>query len=161
MPAAGKPIGYSTKIIRVTPVIDTAAYTAKDAVGAVFALTDIVAPGAGGMIVGLTVIDIDDQKAALELFLFDTLLVGTANNAAFPTTSPTEAIIASTCIGRIAIPAASYVSATAIAVAEVACNVLVRPPSDLTTIYGQLMTSGTPTYTAVNSLVLAVKVQQF
>lgn len=137
------------------PVITAGAYGANDAVGGLIKFSGASLRKAGpGFINGWTIIDYGQVKAALKLFLFDRLVTVAADNAAF-TISDADMRY---CIGVLA--TGSYI--------DVAAVNSIYPSNGITpisyrayagnTLYGQLMTTGTPTYAATTGLTIKLHV---
>lgn len=144
----------STPYVRVAQAltISTDAYAAGDVVGGLLTLD------ASGIVEGSTlnsvlVVDDDDEKAALYLYLFNAAPTTIADNAAFaPTVADLKKLIT-----RVTVPAASYVTLNGNAYVDVTDigKVLTGFTGSL---YGYLVTQAatTPTYTAATDLWLAL-----
>lgn len=139
---------------QATPVVSaSAAYTAGDAVGGKMTFN------VGGNLANLVsllrsaqVMDLGDQKAALFLMLFNQDFTAIADNAPF---APTDADLRN-CIGIITLPAASYADFGNASVCSLANLNLTVQPSSGDKIFGQMWTSGTPTYAAVDDLIVTL-----
>lgn len=140
-----------TTQISVTPTITAGAYSAGDAVGGLLtfalAVNEFVRTG---RIVNVAVIDKAGESADIDLFLFDATFTPTADNAAWPTTSPAEAFIGSNCIGVVSVVSGDYAaySGGTMAVVEVDMPIVLAS----TTLYAQAVTRDTPTYAATDDL---------
>lgn len=145
--------------IRQTPTINTVQYSANDNVGGLMTV-DAIGPAFGtGVLKHITITDFDNQKAALTILFFESLPAGTfTNNSAFPNLATADL---DKVIGKVEIAADDYTTFNARAVATVECSMNVwsrqqtAGPSegqDKRTIYYAIQTSGTPTYTAADSL---------
>lgn len=129
------------------------AYSANDVIGGL--LTFNVANAAGsGCVRAVRLVDDDNENAAMTLYLFNATPTAFADDAAFaPTVADLKKMIA-----IIAIAAGNYVTLNSNSVA------LLQGPSgpnvDFTTstgnIYGYLVCTGTPTYTATTDLHLTL-----
>lgn len=147
----------TVRVDRVVPVVETTALDAGDALGAVFQI-EVSRSGRGGEIRTLTVIDTAEQSAALELYLFDFNVTAAAADAAM---AFSDADLRDHLLGIIEIAAADYTSELGGAgIQSIATlrNVgfVYDLPSGVHTIYGQLRTTGTPTYVAADALILVV-----
>jgi hypothetical protein len=148
----------NTKFIRVTPTIDTAAYTAGDQVGGLQTLTGAVSDAADRSVTltGLTVIDRDAEGAALRVYFFRAAPTNSsANNAAY---NLSDAEAASLLIGFVDIATGDYVADSGFKMACKSVNIpLISTDQDTELkytgkIYAVATTSGTPTYTAATDL---------
>lgn len=138
-----------------TPTITAGAYTAKDAVGGRLEFANAVrAEIRTGIVLKVVIVDKAAQNAELVLFLFDRPFTATADNAAF---DPTDADLAN-CVGVITINAFNYVSANDNSVATKECVLDFSLTG--TTLYGQLMCTGTPTYASTSDLKIALGILQ-
>ncbi len=144
-------------IVRVTqtPTVSTTpAYTAKDAVGGLLTFANAVrASGGSGQLLTVTVIDNSQQRPSLELVLFDRTFTASTDNAIF---APSDADLAN-CIGVVAINAWSDFSTNSIAtVSAVGLGFVLNG----TSLFGQLVTRGTPTFVATTDIIVAVDILQ-
>lgn len=157
----------------LTPVLTGAgAYTAGNVVGALMTIDwgaagiqgPIKEPGLSAILQSLVVFDYDNQKAALDLLLFNAApAVAYADKTAF---APTRADL-KLLIGRVPIAAADYVSYAggnpqAMAVAQSANQAnlgrVLKPNAvGSTALYALLVTTGTPTYLTTSSLQLRMQ----
>ncbi|HUR52947.1 MAG TPA: hypothetical protein VMZ71_02365 [Gemmataceae bacterium] len=148
----------NTRLHKIVPVIDGAVYTAEDCVGGLNTL-DLGATTGRGVLKDITVVDLDNQKAALQIIFFGLLPDATfTNNAAFPNLSAADLLKV---IGEVAIAAADYVTFNARAVATVEFSkILLAMRNDAKrenrTVYFAIKTSGTPDYSAVDALTLQI-----
>jgi hypothetical protein len=148
--------------IAITPTISAAAiYAAGDAIGGKLTFANAVrAAGRGGTIVKVVVVDDDKELAPVDLVLFDRDFGATADNAPF---DPTDADMEN-CMGYIDVAATDYGSFNDNSVAAKASGL--RMPFDyslaagVTSLFGQLVVRGTPTYTAVGDLTIKIGVQR-
>lgn len=153
------------QIFTVTPTISTTpAYTAGDCLGGLQTISNAARfSGGGGVITSVTVLDKSpSQRAAFDIFLFNGSITATTDNAAFV---PTDADAAK-CVGVISILTTDYNTAFVGAVNSVAfkpdtkTNTLPQAMaipyycSGSTTLYAQLVTRGTPTYTSTTDIVV-------
>lgn len=141
--------------ISVTPTITAGAYHAKDAVGGLLTFANAVRVSAGKSILNtVTIIDNDDEKAGLELWLYNADPTASSDNAAL---DPTDANLAK-CVGVVPISSADYFSANDNGVACVR-GVGLQFYCAGTSLYGQLKCTGTPTYTATNDLTVVLAIE--
>ncbi len=150
--------GY-TSVISATPVISAASiYAAGDAVGGRMEFTNAARARAGtGVIMAMTVIDQDQELAALKLVLFNQSFTASPDNAAFDPTDAHNLF----CIGVISVGVSDYHSFNDNAVAHLRNICLpyeVAAVGTSTSLWGQLVTGGTPTYTAVDDLTVKLHV---
>lgn len=139
-------VTQETDVITQTPTITAGAYTAKDAVGGKLTFAGV---GNKGLINSLVISDKTTQAAELVLVLFDQDFTPTADNAPF---DPSDADLAN-CGGFIRVIASDY---QAFADNGVATLTGIGLPYKLaaagTSLYGQLMCTGTPTYASTSDL---------
>lgn len=135
--------------VTVTPTISVAIYAAGDAVGGLltFALAPD-APIASGKITGVTVIDRGAQSAPLVLQLFKAAITPSADNAAYAVSDADAA----NAIGNVSIVAGDYAGGTLNKVATKQVELPFALPQGTSSVFGQLSTSGTPTYASVGDL---------
>ena len=139
----------------VTPTVTAGAYHAKDAVGGRLEFANAVrAEVHTGTVLKVVVVDKAAQNAELVLFLFNQAFTATADNAAF---DPTDADLLN-CVGTITISASDYVSANdnSVATKERTLDFALTG----TSLYGQLMCTGTPTYASTSDLKITVGILQ-
>lgn len=136
-------------LIKVTPTITAGAYSANDAVGG-----KLEFPGVSvqhGLLHSITIIDKANQKAAMNLVLFDDDFTPDADNAAFSV----EADGIDNIVGIVAISADDYVTIGSIAVATIRnLSLPIKNTIESGKLYGQLMTTGTPTYASTTDLII-------
>jgi hypothetical protein len=145
----------NTKTIVQTTGISAVQYHAGDAVGGKLTFLNAVrSSGEGGMIANVVLKDLAKQNAPLILVLFDRDFTATADHAAF---DPSDADMAN-CIGFVSLPAANYASfsdnSLCVALPTLWFNAYALH------IYGQLYTTGTPTYVASGDLSVRMIIQQ-
>jgi len=141
--------------IDVTPVLaGTGAYSSGNQVGGIHTLTHAcIEENRIGQLQSLTVIDIDNQKAALTMLFFNQVpSVTSVDQGAFAITA---AALKSQCIGMQLITAASYTTVASKAVTTlVLTNYFLQSlTSTQGNLYAAVVTTGTPTYTTTSSLV--------
>lgn len=152
------------RTVSATPTLDTVAYAIGDRVGTVMDFAGLSdTPGDSVAIVGLRIVDLAVQKAALNLWLFRVSpTIASADNAALDMTDGN--LTAAVPVGFISIAATDYVDTASNAVG---LKMLVQPGlvahtgatagavGDTGHLYGLLESGGTPTY-AANSLTLTL-----
>jgi hypothetical protein len=120
--------------ISQTPTITAGAYSAKDCVGGLLTFANATRVTGGSAVLNtVLIIDNDDEKAGLELWLFKF-------------------------IGMVPIPTADYGSLANNGAATVR-GVGLEFASASTSIYGQLKCTGTPTYTATSDLTVVLAIE--
>jgi len=146
-----------TKVCSSTPTITTSAYTAKDAVGGLLTFTDAGRGVHGsGVVHAVTIIDKDAESAELVLVLFNQSFTPTADNAAF---DPSDADLAK-CIGKVKVAATDYQAFNDNGIGQVRNVGLPFQAVADGNLYGQLMCTGTPTYTGTSDLIVMIHVLQ-
>ncbi|MFN8530186.1 MAG: hypothetical protein U0670_16425 [Anaerolineae bacterium] len=140
------PIFNQTRLVELTPTITAGAYSAGDVIGGLLAF-DVFSPGGGGSIRRITLIDADDEKAPLKLYLFSSAPGSLADNAAFvlPTADLRKLI------DVVTVSASDYASLNGDAYA-VKRDLEVDYPNTNGKLYAYLVCDGTPTYGATNDL---------
>ena len=133
--------------ISQTPTITAGAYSAGDAVGGLLTFANAArTSGGGGFVKNVLLVDDAGQDAQLELWLFDQTFTAIADNAAWaPTEADLENLIAivSTVDGTwraAGTPSAISVEAS------------LRYDLTGTSLFGQLVTRGTPTFAATDDV---------
>jgi hypothetical protein len=138
---------------------EAAAYHDGDDLGAVFEIANAVADSGGEAILeSVTIVDAAKQSSALALLLFDSSpTVSSAENAALDIA---DAIIAANCLAVISIPAASYFALNASSVVHVDVSTVVKAAAGSTSLYGQLLCKGAPTYVSTTDLTVKLGFNQ-
>lgn len=150
------PWGFTTTISQ-TPTIGTVAYTANDAVGGTLTFANPVrAVNKGGLIKTALLIDDDKEDAATDLVLFSAAFTATPDADAFDVTDADL----ENCIGVIQFGTADYHDFNDNSIAVIQNVDLAFTASGTSSLYGQLVTRGTPTYTAVTDLTVKLVIQQ-
>lgn len=145
--------------VAVTPTISSSpAYTAKDAVGSLMTFANAVrASGGTGTLTSVQIVDKNNtpQDAALDLVLFNATITGATDNAIF---APTDAE-AATCIGIVPILASDYGDFSVNGIASrsgIGLDFVLAG----TSLFGQLVARGTPTYSGTTDLVVTLTIVQ-
>lgn len=149
-------------VIPLTPTISAAGiYAAGDAIGGKLTFPDAVRVAGGqGTITKVVIVDDDNEKAPIDLVLFNQDFTPTADNAPF---DPTDADMEN-CIGFIDVLGADYVAFNDNSVAMKSSGD--RMPFDfdladaVTSLFGQMVVRSSPTYTAVGDLTIKITVQR-
>ncbi len=150
-------IGGEGTTISQTPTVTAGAYTADDAVGGLLTFANAARVSAsGGIIKNVLIVDDAGQDAELELWLFNQTFTAIGDNAAW---APSEADLEN-CIAVIstADSAQGYMAAGTPSVVDI--EVSRRFDLTGTSLFGQLVTRGTPTYAATDDLTVKVMLLQ-
>ena len=141
----------------VTPTITAGAYSANDALGGLMEFADAVNEHSrSGIITNLLIVDKAGQSTAIDVFLFDATFTATADNAAWPTTNPTETVIGTNCVGVITVEATDYKTYNGGSLASVELTKPIKVSG--TTVYAQAVVRGTPTYVATTDLIFRLSI---
>jgi hypothetical protein len=141
--------------ISQTPTITAGAYSAKDCVGGLLTFANATRVTGGSAVLNtVLIIDNDDEKAGLELWLFNANPTVAADNAAMTFSDANMLKF----IGMVPIPTADYGSLANNGAATVR-GVGLEFASASTSIYGQLKCTGTPTYTATSDLTVVLAIE--
>jgi len=141
--------------ISQTPTVTAGAYSANDAVGGLLTFANAARVSAGsGIIKDVILIDDAGQDVALELWLFNQTFTNMSDNAAWaPSEADLRNLVAIISSGDGAWRAAGTPSVNNIEVAR-AYNLTG------TSLFGQLVTRGTPTFAATDDVTVIVQVMQ-
>ncbi len=144
--------GGHTKVISITPTITAGTYHANDVIGGTMTLTGALrATGAGGLLSSILVLDKGNQKAPLEVMIFNTTLAGTFTDNVQPTFGTADH---ASLIRRISVTAGDWTTINAagtIAIADVSPGARTLSSAG-TTLYAVAWTSGTPVYASTSDL---------
>lgn len=144
-------VGPLSRLIKLTPTIDTVLYTAGDNVGGKLTLSDAKSEGGLGVKArSLTVIDLDSQDAPLEVVFFDRDPTNATltNNAAQALGSDAEHVV-----GQVSVAAGDYVDEGGASVASIKNIDLILDTNQGTDLYAAVKTTGSPTYTGADKLI--------
>ena len=159
LPNIGMDTGYTHAIstfgitISQTPTVTAGLYAANDAVGGLLTFANAGrAIGYGGVVKDMVILDDEGQDAALELWLFDQAFTPIADNAPW---APTEADMENL-VGVIATANGTYYQAAAGARSTAVVEASQRYDCVGTSLFGQLVTRGAPTYAAVDDVTVKI-----
>jgi hypothetical protein len=150
--------GFTAGIKDTTVVSTTPAYTAGDAVGAKRTLANAVRVSGGtGIIDSIVLLDRANQKAGMELLIFDADPTNATitDNAAFVYSTDDLKVIA-----RITIGASDYVTLNSKAIACLRGLGIAFKTNATTSLFAALVTTGTPTFAATTDVQLTVGILQ-
>ena len=145
----------SERWLSVTPTIATGIYTAGDAVGGRLEFANAVQGGdgsPGGILQAVVIIDKDSEDVQLDLMLFSEAFTATADHDAW---DPTDADLANL-IGIVEVNNYKTFNDNSAAMAEVNIPLIATEAGG--TVYGQLVTRGTPSYTATTDIIVKIGV---
>ena len=141
--------------ISQTPTITAGAYAANDAVGGLLTFAGAaLLEGRGGLIKDMLILDDAGQDAELELWLFNATFTAMADNDAW---APSEADLRKL-VGIISTAGGAYFAAGTPSAARVEASQ--RYDLAGTSLFGQLVTRGTPTYVAIDDVTVIIGVIQ-
>ncbi len=147
--------------VSATPTISAASiYASGDAVGGLMTFSNALIPySKSGLLQSIVISDLAKQSGALSLILFKANPSATTftDNAALDIDDSDIAKV----IGAIPIAAADYVALNDSAFATVRnVGLGLSVDSEVSTLYGALITTGTPTYAAVSDLTVNLFIRQ-
>lgn len=145
-----------TRVISVTPTITAGAYSANDAVGGLLTFADAFGVNAGndprGAILDSVVItDLGKQDVQLDLVLFSKTFTATADNAALDVA---DADLPN-CLGVIKLTDYADFNDSSV-VTKAGIGLVIKNTGSDGSLYGQLVTRGTPTYASTSDLTVKV-----
>jgi len=144
-------IGGEGITIQQTPTVTAGAYSAGDAVGGLLTFANAARVSTlGGVIKNVLIIDDAGQDAEMELWLFDVTFTAMADNAAW---APSQADLRNLICVVPSSDGAWYAAGT-----PSACDVECARRYDLegTSMFGQLVTRGTPTFAATDDVTVSI-----
>jgi len=137
-------------VLDKTPTIDTTAYAANDAVTA---KSTLVVTGQNGFLDRIKITDKSNVKATLKLYVFKRDFTAVAKNAAFSIANADAAdLVAELTFNSWVTPAGSSFSYASLDGLRLPFQL--DEQANAYTLYYQLMTTGTPTYTTASDLVI-------
>lgn len=152
-------VGGYTAGLKDTTAVSTSAYTAGDAVGGKRTITGALRTSNGsGILESITILDRANQKAAMELFIFDSdpTAATITDNAAFVFSTDDLKVLA-----HVTIAATDYITINSKAIATIkGLGIALRGANSNTSLYAALVTTGTPTYVATTDLQLIYGILQ-
>ena len=146
-----QPISNAGITISQTPTVTAGIYTANDAVGGLLTFANAArVSGGGGVLKDVIIIDDNGQDAIMELWLFDTTITAMADNAPWaPSEADLRKLVGIASTGDGAWRAAGTPSSNLIEVSQ-------RYDCVATTLYGQLVTRGTPTFANTDDVTIRI-----
>jgi hypothetical protein len=141
--------------VSVTPTISAAAiYASGDAVGGLLTFANAARFTGGGVwLRQVVVLDKDQERAPLELALFDRIFTPTGDNNLF---DPSDADLANL---LTVVPISEYFNYST-SCAGVSAVIDIPLLLNGTSLFGQLITRGTPTYTATTDIIVTALLVQ-
>ena len=157
VPASGVlQVGSFSDAIIQTPTVTAGAYLANDNVGGLLTFANAARfSGGGGIIKEIVIVDDASQSAILELWLFNQTFTAGADNAVW---TPVEAEL-HTLVTIVSTADGTYYTGGA---TGTVCVIEVARQFNLTgtSLFGRLVTRGTPTYAATDDVSVIVKLMQ-
>lgn len=148
-------VGSEGITISQTPTITAGAYTANDAVGGLLTFANAArVAGYGGVIKDLLILDDAGQDVELELWLFNATFTAMADNAPW---APSEADLRNL-VAIISTADGSWFAAGTPSAARI--EVSQRYDCTGTSLFGQLVTRGTPTFAATDDVTVILGLLQ-
>lgn len=151
-------IGGNTFTLAVTQTTNASAYEAGDAVGGKVTITNAMRVSGGtGVLQSIQVIDKGNQKAALEILIFDSdpSAATITDDTAFAYSTDITKQIA-----RVSIAASDYVTIDSKATASIGGLSRIVQASGSTNLYAAVVTTGTPTYTSTSDIIVTFGILQ-
>ena len=153
--AVASDIQASGTSISQTPTVTAGAYAGNDAVGGLLTFASAARhTGGGGIIKDLIILDDAGQDAELELWLFNATFTAMSDNAAW---APSEADLRKL-VAIISTADGAYFAAGTPSAARVESSQ--RYDLAATSMFGQLVTRGTPTYVATDDVTVIIGLLQ-
>ena len=148
--------GSGDTIIQI-PTITAGAYSANDAVGGLLTFANAArVSGGGGIVKSLIILDDEGQDAELELWLFSVTFTAMADNDAW---APSEGDMENL-VGIVTTTDGAYFQAAAGARSAARVEASQRYDLTATSLFGQLVTRGTPTYAATDDISVILGILQ-
>lgn len=162
--ALGQSAVGATKFTSAIPTTDTNIYASGDLIGGKLTFTNALRPWVGtGYLTGLRISDKNKQAADLELVIFDQDPTGTTftDNAAFnPVAADIPKIIAVVALGSTSRFAYSVTGVDYVGNLVIPLRALNSSSQPAGTLYGALVSRGTPTYTTSSALTIELQIAQ-
>jgi hypothetical protein len=141
--------------ISQTPTVTAGVYSAGDAVGGLLTFASAArTSGGGGVIKDVIILDDAGQDAELELWLFNATFTAMADNAAW---APSEADLRKL-VAIVSTTSGAWFAAGTPSAARVESDQ--RYDLTGTSMFGQLVTRGTPTFVATDDVTVIIGLQQ-
>lgn len=141
--------------IQVSQTTSAAAYEAKDAIGGLMTFANAAKTSGGSIHVeSVTIVDEDAQLAAVDLVLFRASITAPTDELAF---DPTDGELLD-CVGVVHFAASDYSDFNDNAVAHK--DVSLTATLSGTSLYGVLVSQGTPTYASTSSIHVTITLVQ-
>ncbi len=157
-------IRRGSQIITLTPALASFAtpYSSGDVLGVVLKVPNAVLDHQGVAVVrSVCVIDLANQKSAIDLIFFKSAPASSlgADNAAYALADADALLL----LGRINIPAATYVSSgtTNAECTVVNCGLMLEALAGTQDVYMVAISRGTPTYGAATDLIIKLGLEQY
>jgi hypothetical protein len=151
------------KLVTAAPVIVPAAYASGDAIGGLLTFEDVCSPFEPSFrIVSGLLSDNAKQSALVRLVLFDRAFTPTTDNSPF---DPSDADLLN-CIGYVAWAAADYAAFNDNSFAQkggdlgALLGITGRLVDGGTSLFGQLVSYGTPTYVAADDVTIRLLIER-
>jgi hypothetical protein len=143
-------VGGMTGVVKIVPTVTaSAAYAAGNAVGGKQTLA-VLSPNSTGILESLIILDKSNQKAALDIFIFD------ADPTAATITDKTGFVFSTDdvkVIARVSVASGDYATVNSKAVAvKSGLGIALKAASGGTSLYAAVVTSGTPTFASASDL---------
>jgi hypothetical protein len=140
------------------PTITAGAYAANDAVGGLltFALAGRTVSEGGSVLTDVLIVDDAGQDSELELWLFSQTFTAMADNDPW---APAEADLEN-CIAVVSTSGSTWRAAGTPSVCQIECTRRIDLVAGGTSLFGQLVTRGTPTYAATDDLTVKIQLLQ-
>lgn len=152
---AAMPFSSAGITISQTPTVTAGAYSAGDAVGGLLTFANASREsGAGGVITDLLILDDAGQDAEMELWLFSETFTAMSDNAAW---APSEADLRKL-VAIVSTADGVWFAAGTPSAARVECSQ--RYDCAATSLFGQLVTRGTPTFAATDNITVVMGLLQ-
>lgn len=151
-------IGGNTFSLAVTQTTNASAYEAGDAVGGKITITNAMRVSGGtGILQSIDIIDKANQKAALEVLIFN------ADPSAATITDDTAFVYStdiSKQIARISVAASDYVTINSIATVSLGGLGKIVKANGSANLYAAIVLVGTPTYTSTSDIIITFGILQ-
>lgn len=154
--ARGAYVDPRLKVVRlqITPTISTTIYAAKDAIGGLLTFSNAARASGGTIFIqSLVVVDKDQERADMELYLSRATFTAPTDNAVF---DPTDAELLD-CVGVIGVGPWYDFNDNAVASVN---NIGLECSLAGTDLFGALVSRGTPTYTSTSDIVVTLTIAQ-